>query len=102
MVPRCFQISAELFWGFRIFVQVSESTSHEDIVKDIKRSLVEFFTGANLLILAEKASRLSLHLHNDVQDIISDQAYDTTFYACSHIHDSLKISATSNSSACFF
>ena len=70
---RIFQVSSELFWGYREIIDVNVYASTEEICTFIQKQLKAFFTLHNLLALAEKVDTLKLHIHapfETIHDII--------------------------------
>jgi hypothetical protein len=62
---RIFQISDETFWGYRVLVDLTRFSSLKDITDYVKADLVAFLRSRNLSDLAEKASSLKMHIHED-------------------------------------
>ena len=78
-------LSAELFWGFTIHVDMNEielydlNQQSECIQNKFKNELKIFFLKENLQILAEKVDVLQIHLHERLK-------VNEINYACDHCH----------------
>lgn len=84
---RTFQLSAELFWGFQVKIELQNIHNMDQVFHIIKLELQRFLTSRNLLVLSEKVDQLALHSHNgDVQDIINNTSEDSIIYLCDHDH----------------
>lgn len=81
-----FQLSDEIFWGYKIVIDIDMFTSSHDIIEIVKDDMKQFFKSHNLLNLAERIDGLSLcmpclqNLKNKIN--ITEQIV----YICSHEH----------------
>jgi hypothetical protein len=79
-----FQLSAELFWGFQVELDLAQFTTEADVIKEVKSQLKEFMLMGNLQVLAEEVDKLHLHLH---QDLHSEHEQDlSVVYICDRKH----------------
>ena len=85
---RTFQISAELFWGFRVKIDLHNIHCLDQIIFIIKFELERYLISRNLLVLSEKIDKLVLHSHDGgVQDIIKNTCEESTIYLCDCLHE---------------
>lgn len=84
---RTFQVSSDLFWGYKSVLDVSVYETLDDICKHIQQQMKQFFVSHNLLALAEKVDSVKLHIHSPIQtieDIYLHTSHDTIIYVCDH------------------
>lgn len=84
---RTFQISDDLFWGFRRKIDLDYFDSNEEIIKEIKRQLKLFLQQENFEILIEKLEDVQFHMP-EFGDILVKPEFNeqTIIYMCSHCH----------------
>lgn len=84
---RTFQVSSDLFWGYKMVVDISTYETLDDICKYMQKQMKQFFVTHNLLALAEKVDSLKLHIHSPIQtmdDIFLHTTPDMIIYVCDH------------------
>jgi hypothetical protein len=86
---KTFIISSELFWGWKSSLNTSKYNTHEKIIKKVKDDLKEFLNSRNLLELVKKVDEMTLHIHNEMHDIIHEDNPLGPFYLCDHCHTKL-------------
>lgn len=89
MPRRIFQVSSDLFWGFREEIDMACFQQIEEIPAYIKRNMKRFFQQHHLLALAEKVDTLQLHIHCPVGCSTVEELYVRTgpsdiIYVCDH------------------
>ena len=77
-----FQVSAETYAGFKYYIPkiIANNMSSEDIIKDLKIYMINFFETHNLYLLKDGVNKMNLHIHDFApfrEDII---------YVCDHCH----------------
>jgi hypothetical protein len=77
---RTFQISDNLFWGFKSSVNIDHYTNSDDIVLEVKNRLKAFLKQNNLLELADKVDEKVLSAP-DIKTINASKKTDT-LYIC--------------------
>jgi hypothetical protein len=90
MPLRLFQLSSKLFWGYRVRLPLGPASTEEEILREIKASLVLFLEDANLMALADLAKQVTLHLHDDLPALLAPASEKKVFFACDHRHDCLE------------
>lgn len=84
---RTFQISSDLFWGYRISIDISHFDGIKSIIDYIKSDIRTFLLSRNLQCLVEKLDECKFHIHQpyDVfQDIKNLTTIDDVIYICDH------------------
>ncbi len=84
---RTFQISSELFWGYRLRVDLSLYDSLDEIIHLVKLDLKRFLLGKNLQALAEKVDTMKLHMHEPFltfQELADGTNPQDILYLCDH------------------
>jgi len=76
------RLSAELFWGYEVFIDVNTVCTPDDIIEYIRADLRAFLMSRNLQLLAERLDETQFHLHDDVSDL----GHDSIVYICDHDH----------------
>ena len=88
MAIKVFQISSDIFWGFRVEVNLYNFTSLDEIIKYIKKEMKDFFKQENLLALSEKVDELNLHTHcihfSSYEEFIEKSEDFDIIYLCDH------------------
>lgn len=86
---RIFQVSSDVFWGYRITLDMAHTRSETDIIRALKADMKAFFLKANLELLALKVDGMDFHLHlqGGVRALMDDAAEDTITYICDHCHN---------------
>jgi hypothetical protein len=86
---RIFQISDDLFWGYRVVIDVNRVESLRDAIQLVKDDLILYLKHRNLMTLAEKVSVLTLHMHEPMcafSELLSNTHPDQILYLCGHDH----------------
>lgn len=81
---RTFQISDDLFWGFKVRLNIDLYNNPEDIVKEVKEQLKEFLSTHNLQVLKEKVDDKLLHTSSI--NYIRNSKKEDVIYVCSCCH----------------
>lgn len=86
---RTFQVSSDLFWGYRMTLDMNRMGSEKDIVRALKADMKAFFLKANLELLALKVDSMDFHLHlrGGIKALMDDATEDTITYICDHSHE---------------
>lgn len=87
MNHRTFQISSELFWGYRLRVDISLYDSLSDIIQLIKLDLKRYLLDKNLKALAEKVDGMNLHMHEpflSFSELLDGTSPSDILYLCDH------------------
>jgi hypothetical protein len=83
MIKITFQISDDLFWGFRVKVPIcSCSVDEKYIINYVKDELCNFLQNNNLIELYIKAKEKKFHIHYPVN--FNNLDYNDTYYICGH------------------
>lgn len=77
-----FQISDELFWGFKVKVPICSCTNQEFIINYVKNNLCEFLQKNNLIELYIKAREKKFHIHYPLN--FNNLENDEIYYICCH------------------
>uniref|UniRef100_A0A6C0IXN2 Uncharacterized protein n=1 Tax=viral metagenome TaxID=1070528 RepID=A0A6C0IXN2_9ZZZZ len=85
---RTFQISDDLFWGFKVRLNIDLYNNPADIVKEVKEQLKDFLSTHNLQVLKEKVDDKPLHT-SSINHIRNSKNGDIIYVCmCSHAnHD---------------
>ncbi len=85
---RVFQISSDIFWGYRVKVDLLHFDTLPSVIEYIKNDLSLFLKQKNLLMLIEKLEKRRFHIHNPdistISDILAYTNNDTIIYVCDH------------------
>jgi len=84
---RIFQISSELFWGYRLKADISMYDSLNDIIQLIKLDLKRYLLEKNLKALAEKVDAMKLHMHEpfvSFAELAERTSPSDILYLCDH------------------
>lgn len=82
MFIKIFQISSEIFWGWRCKLDIDTYDTSEKIILRVKNELVKYLHDGNLLNMVDKARDLKLHIHESEDKIICRD--DKIVYLCDH------------------
>lgn len=79
------QISAQLFSGFqyKIPTDLLKNMSNDEVIKETKIYMKNFFDTHNLWILKDKVDELEFHIHDDLEKLDETKI----LYLCDHCHD---------------
>lgn len=84
---RTFQISSDLFWGYRMVVDLSHFDNIKSIIEYVKNDIRTFLLSRNLQCLVEKLDECKFHIHqpHDVfQDLVNYTTLNDVIYICDH------------------
>lgn len=83
---RIFQVSSDLFWGYRVNVDISSFDSIISIIEYVRSDLRQFLLSKNLQMLVEKLDACHFHIHSPYNEYVQlVQADDQTIiYICDH------------------
>lgn len=84
---RIFQISSDLFWGYRLSIDISHFDSIQSIIEYVKSDIKSFLLSRNLQCLVEKLNECKFHIHQpyDIfQDLINFTTDTDVIYICDH------------------
>jgi len=91
---RQFQFSCDLFWGYKINIDLDDCESIDDIIRIAIDNLSNFLNRNNLKVLQEKLQELHYHIHDYsfVDILMSQPTYsdESQFYICSHIDNNIQ------------
>lgn len=84
---RIFQVSSDIFWGYRLSVDISHFDSIKGIIDYVKSDIKTFLLSRNLQCLVEKLDECKFHIH-EPHDIFEELLQCTTnndvIYICDH------------------
>lgn len=86
-LQRTFQFSSDLFWGYRVNVDLSQFNDIDGIITYCIDDIKKMLTTHNLQILLEKLNERTFHVHsheNNIQELIENTDSDTIIYVCDH------------------
>lgn len=78
-----FQVSDEIFWGYKITLDIDFFNNEKDLIKIVKEDMKLFFKKFNLIMLSEKLDYIEFHIPN-LNNI--KQSNNQIIYICSHKH----------------
>jgi hypothetical protein len=84
---RMFQVSSDLFWGYRVEVNLSHFENLKDAIAYVKNDLKTFLSSRNLQFLLEKVEEVRFHVHSPyytINNILELTTPDTIVYICDH------------------
>lgn len=84
---RTFQVSSDLFWGYRMSIDISRYDNIKSIIDYVKNDIKTFLLSRNLQCLVEKLDECRFHIHEpyDVfQDLINSTSNSDVIYICDH------------------
>lgn len=84
---RTFQISSDLFWGYRMSIDISKFDDIKSIVSYVKSDIRTFLLSRNLQCLVEKLNECKFHIHQPydvLQDLMNNTTTDNVVYICDH------------------
>lgn len=87
MVILQFQISDDIFWGFRFSIESQDLLTKNEpityIINKIKMNLMDKLKELNLLELVEKLKKKNFHIHDFKLEDLSKEDRDI-YYICCH------------------
>lgn len=84
---RTFQLSSDLFWGYRVNVDVGNFDCITSIIDYIKSDVRQFLLSRNLQMLVEKLDMCRFHIHSpydEYYDLLQKTDERTVIYVCDH------------------
>lgn len=88
MDRRTFQLSSELFWGYRVTIHARSFGSIQDIAAYVRAGLISFLLSRNLVVLAEKVHGMTLHMHGEhgssLEALLEATTPQDILYLCDH------------------
>lgn len=84
---RIFQVSSDLFWGYRITIDVGKYDCVTSIIDFIKSDIRSFLLSKNLQMLVEKLDACRFHIHSPFDcygDLLTRTDDRTVIYVCDH------------------
>lgn len=84
---RTFQISSDLFWGYRLIIDMSKFSDISTIIDYIKNDIRTFLLSRNLQCLVEKLDACKFHIHDPYStysDILKNTTSENVIYICDH------------------
>lgn len=87
---RIFQISSDLFWGFRCSIDLSQIETLEQVIDIVKLELKTYLLRRNLMALVEKISSMKLHMHSpsvEFSELLDHTNPSDILYLCDHCKD---------------
>jgi hypothetical protein len=84
---RTFQISSEVFWGYRMLIDISNFDSIKSITDYMKNDVRLFLSSRNLQLLIEKLDTSNFHIHSPFdtfEDLLRKTDHSSVIYVCDH------------------
>lgn len=84
---RTFQISSDLFWGYRVEVDISHFDDIGHIIDYVRSDIRTFLLSRNLQCLVEKLDECHFHIHSpfdNYDELLRKTTVDTVVYVCDH------------------
>lgn len=84
---RNFQVSSELFWGYKITLDISRFDTIKSVITYVKSDLKTFLLSRNLQCLVEKLDESIFHIHephDTFEELIHNSTNDDIIYICDH------------------
>jgi hypothetical protein len=84
---RTFQLSSDLFWGYRVCVDVGNFDCMTSLIEYIKGDIKQFLLSKNLQMLVEKLDQCRFHIHSpydEFNDMLNRTDDRTVIYVCDH------------------
>ena len=83
MDERTIQFSCDLFWGYRVEIDINPLNSIEEVVEKSIANLTDFLIKNNLIVLKEKLEKKKYYIHDMTWfDILQNS--DHKVYVCCH------------------
>jgi hypothetical protein len=82
---RVFQLSSDMFWGYRVQIDMFLFDDVSAIIQYIKQDMKTFFLSRNLQLLAEKVEKLKFHIHHPFdtyKDLVGRTNAQDIIYIC--------------------
>ena len=84
---RTFQLSSELFWGYKLSLDISRFDSIKSLITYVVSDIRTFLLSRNLQLLVEKLDECKFHIHephDTFEELISHSTYNDIIYICDH------------------
>lgn len=84
---RIFQVSSDMFWGYRVEIDLIYFETIAAIIQYVKNDLKQFLLSRNLQLLAEQVEKNNFHIHHPFEtfeDIKNNTNTSTIIYICDH------------------
>lgn len=84
---RTFQVSSELFWGYRMVLDISHFDNVKSIIEYVKSDIRTFLLSRNLQLLVEKLDECKFHIHEPYETfekVINNSTSKDVIYICDH------------------
>jgi hypothetical protein len=84
---RTFQISSELFWGYRMVLDITHFDNIKSIIEYVKSDIRTFLLSRNLQLLVEKLDECKFHIHEPCETfekVINNSTSYDVIYICDH------------------
>jgi len=78
------QLTDDIFFGFKIKINIDNFKSVFDICNYVKNKLIELLEENNFELLLDRANRMKLHIHNykNIHEIKNNE--NSILYVCSN------------------
>jgi hypothetical protein len=86
-IYKTFQVSSDLFWGYRVQVDVTRFDSVAAIIDYIKSDMRRFLSSKNLQNLVEKLNATKFHIHHPFDtysELLNHPDRNMIIYVCDH------------------
>jgi hypothetical protein len=84
---RIFQVSSELFWGYRMLIDISKFDEIQSIINYVKCDIRTFLLSRNLISLVEKLESSRFHIHSpydNYDDLLNRTNEKEVIFICDH------------------
>ena len=84
---RTFQVSSELFWGYRVTVDILHFDDVKAIITYVKQDLKTFLLSRNLQGLINKLDNAKFHIHHpysSYSELVTMTNDNDIIYICDH------------------
>ncbi len=84
---RVIQVSSELFWGFRVVVDIVHFDSVNAIIQYVQDDLRLHLQSRNLQALVEKLKNTNFHIHSphsSYENLLKQTTEHSVIYICDH------------------
>jgi hypothetical protein len=86
-IIRTFQLSSDLFWGYKMSIDISRFDNIQCIIEYVKNDIKTFLLSRNLLCLVEKLDSCRFHIHQPYdmfEHLINYTTSNDIIYICDH------------------
>ena len=84
---RTFQLSSDLFWGYKITLDISRFDTIRSVIEYVKSDLRTFLLSRNLQCLVEKLDECKFHIHephDTFEELVHNSTCNDIVYICDH------------------